>query len=71
MICQSCRERRHGACRGGSWCDCQHRPGTGAEARGEAAAGARAADRDTGAGAGEGGADATPAEPRVNWRRQG
>ena len=24
VICQACRERRHEACRGGSWCDCQH-----------------------------------------------
>jgi hypothetical protein len=26
MICLACRERRHEECRGGSWCDCQHRP---------------------------------------------
>ncbi|MGI5288610.1 hypothetical protein ACQEVF_35435 [Nonomuraea polychroma] len=24
MICQSCKEKRHEDCRGGSWCDCQH-----------------------------------------------
>ncbi|MEV0199286.1 hypothetical protein [Nonomuraea sp. NPDC050691] len=24
MICESCKERRHDECRGGSWCDCQH-----------------------------------------------
>ncbi|MET7462806.1 hypothetical protein [Nonomuraea sp. 3-1Str] len=24
MICESCKERRHEECRGGSWCDCQH-----------------------------------------------
>ncbi len=24
MICQACRQSRHDACRGGSWCDCQH-----------------------------------------------
>jgi len=28
MICEACRERRHDKCRGGSWCDCQHRPPT-------------------------------------------
>ncbi|WP_157407546.1 hypothetical protein [Actinomadura atramentaria] len=26
MICEACREHRHGDCRGGSWCDCQHQP---------------------------------------------
>ncbi|MCO5970512.1 hypothetical protein [Actinoallomurus soli] len=26
MICEACRERRHGECRGGTWCDCQHLP---------------------------------------------
>lgn len=25
MICAACRDRRHPACAGGSWCDCQHR----------------------------------------------
>lgn len=25
MICPACRDRHHPACRGGSWCDCQHR----------------------------------------------
>jgi hypothetical protein len=29
MICEACRERRHGECRGGTWCDCQHKPPTG------------------------------------------
>ncbi|WP_281284016.1 hypothetical protein [Nonomuraea deserti] len=24
MICDSCKDRRHDDCRGGSWCDCQH-----------------------------------------------
>ncbi|MFC0556374.1 hypothetical protein ACFFHJ_36260 [Planotetraspora thailandica] len=24
MICDSCKDRRHEDCRGGSWCDCQH-----------------------------------------------
>jgi hypothetical protein len=26
MICEACRDRRHGDCRGGTWCDCQHKP---------------------------------------------
>ncbi|MEV4894874.1 hypothetical protein ACIBHY_16420 [Nonomuraea sp. NPDC050547] len=26
VICESCAERRHEDCRGGSWCDCQHQP---------------------------------------------
>nr|MBO2474692.1 hypothetical protein [Actinomycetales bacterium] len=25
MICDACKERRHQDCRGGTWCDCQHR----------------------------------------------
>jgi len=25
MICRACREQRHEQCRGGNWCDCQHR----------------------------------------------
>lgn len=28
MICQSCRDRHHEGCRGGTWCDCQHQPTT-------------------------------------------
>ncbi|MEV4006368.1 hypothetical protein [Actinomadura sp. NPDC049753] len=60
MICQSCRERHHEDCRGGSWCDCQHQPGSAAPAPGAPAAGRR-----TGSAAGGKG------EPPVNWRRQG
>ncbi|WP_255529732.1 hypothetical protein [Planomonospora sp. ID91781] len=26
MICDSCKDRHHEDCRGGSWCDCQHQP---------------------------------------------
>jgi hypothetical protein len=26
MICEACRDRRHADCRGGTWCDCQHKP---------------------------------------------
>ncbi|MEU8797534.1 hypothetical protein [Spirillospora sp. NPDC048819] len=33
MICRPCRERRHEECRGGSWCDCQHRPDTATPGR--------------------------------------
>ncbi|WP_405086095.1 hypothetical protein [Microbispora sp. NBC_01389] len=25
MICRACGEHRHEECRGGSWCDCQHK----------------------------------------------
>ncbi|MBB6396185.1 hypothetical protein BKA00_003099 [Actinomadura coerulea] len=57
MICQSCRERHHEDCRGGSWCDCQHKPGSGAPASG--------AERRAGPPTGG------RAEPPVNWRRQG
>jgi len=36
VICGACRQQRHIDCRGGTWCDCQHRtpaptpPATGA-----------------------------------------
>jgi hypothetical protein len=26
MICVECRHRQHEDCRGGTWCDCQHKP---------------------------------------------
>ncbi|WP_281424048.1 hypothetical protein [Nonomuraea rhizosphaerae] len=26
MICESCKDKCHEECRGGSWCDCQHQP---------------------------------------------
>jgi len=67
VICAACREHRHGECRGGSWCDCQHLavPATPERRRRDEAADSRdaaAPDR----------TDAPPAgEPRVNWRRQG
>lgn len=32
MICEACRDRRHGDCRGGTWCDCQHKPAEDATA---------------------------------------
>lgn len=25
MICQDCKNQQHKKCRGGTWCDCQHR----------------------------------------------
>ncbi|WP_302893266.1 hypothetical protein [Actinomadura luzonensis] len=25
VICESCKDKRHDECRGGSWCDCQHK----------------------------------------------
>ncbi|GLW64185.1 hypothetical protein Arub01_24290 [Actinomadura rubrobrunea] len=74
MICAACRDHRHGECRGGSWCDCQHSPSPAtpeerrrrdeAPAEAPAEAADEAADR----------ADERPpraAEPGVNWRRQG
>ncbi|QXJ20527.1 hypothetical protein AGRA3207_001256 [Actinomadura graeca] len=61
MICSSCRERHHGECRGGSWCDCQHHAAPGAPAPAEGPPAATRPDPDT----------APPAEPQVNWRRQG
>ncbi|TDC71268.1 hypothetical protein E1200_02625 [Actinomadura sp. GC306] len=59
MICQSCRDHRHGECRGGSWCDCQHRP---------APATPGAQRRESRAGTPVTGEEG---EPPVNWRRQG
>jgi len=53
MICQSCRDRHHKECRGGSWCDCQHQQ-----------APATPGQRDERA-------ENAPAEPKVNWKRQG
>ncbi|WP_165965152.1 hypothetical protein [Actinomadura bangladeshensis] len=55
MICPPCRERRHEECRGGSWCDCQHRPPPATPQE------RRRAGRPAGA----------DGEPGVNWRRQG
>jgi hypothetical protein len=26
MICEPCKDKSHAECKGGSWCDCQHRP---------------------------------------------
>lgn len=26
MICGRCADRHHEDCRGGTWCDCQHKP---------------------------------------------
>ena len=27
FICKSCAEKDHANCRGGTWCDCEHREG--------------------------------------------
>ncbi|WP_344907377.1 hypothetical protein [Actinomadura meridiana] len=62
MICQSCRERRHEECRGGSWCDCQHQRGPATRDERSPESGV-SADGETGTGG--------DAEPPVNWRRQG
>lgn len=32
MICQACKDRSHDNCRGGTWCDCQHKPPEGIRA---------------------------------------
>jgi hypothetical protein len=63
MICEACRERRHGECRGGTWCDCQHKP-PAEELTGRAAEepAHEPADQATESGG---------SEPRVNWLRQG
>ncbi|WP_147312190.1 hypothetical protein [Thermomonospora umbrina] len=61
MICHACRDRRHGDCRGGSWCPCQHeaRPATPEQER----AGDHGTEPTTGGDTGT--------EPPVNWVRQG
>lgn len=45
MICKVCRENHHGDCRGGTWCDCQHRPGTALQTWAAKAGPATDADR--------------------------
>jgi hypothetical protein len=57
MICEACRERRHGDCQGGTWCDCQHQPAGDDTATAE--------PDESGTPGGEG------PEPGVNWLRQG
>jgi hypothetical protein len=56
MICEACRERLHGECRGGTWCDCQHKPPTAETAE---TAERRPVETDDGP------------EPGINWLRQG
>lgn len=66
MICEACRERRHGECRGGTWCDCQHEPPAGARPA-EAGSGTQpAGDGDDREDNREDGP-----EPGINWLRQG
>jgi hypothetical protein len=66
MICEACRERRHGECRGGTWCDCQHKPPAG-EAHGD-----QVADAEPGTKPGtEQPAKDDGSEPGINWLRQG
>jgi hypothetical protein len=57
MICDACRERLHGECRGGTWCDCQHKPPAG-----ETAETAEGRPVET---------DEDGPEPSINWLRQG
>ncbi|MEU5879349.1 hypothetical protein [Spirillospora sp. NPDC047279] len=59
MICRACRDRHHDDCRGGSWCDCQHLSGPATPEQ-------RDAEKDA-----EKTAEGRPAEPKVNWKRQG
>jgi hypothetical protein len=71
MICEACRERRHGDCRGGTWCDCQHKPPATEPPDDQIADPAETpakipAKEPTGASAEDDGS-----EPRVNWLRQG
>ena len=67
MICEACRERRHGECRGGTWCDCQHKPPATEPNDDQIAEPAEEpADEPSGRPAADDGS-----EPRVNWLRQG
>ena len=31
FVCTDCREQRHGDCKGGTYCDCQHKITEGTE----------------------------------------
>ncbi|MGI5327747.1 hypothetical protein [Actinomadura nitritigenes] len=66
MICRSCRERHHGECRGGSWCDCQHKAAPATPSGSPAPSGPAGATPP-----GPSGERAQGAEPPVNWKRQG
>lgn len=70
MICDPCRDRRHGECRDGTWCDCQHKPPAGG---GEAGPGADPYEPGAGPGDGAEGRNTggDRAEPGINWLRQG
>ncbi|GAA3260293.1 hypothetical protein GCM10020216_100020 [Nonomuraea helvata] len=58
MICESCKEKRHEDCRGGSWCDCQHQTDARTEPDGAEAEAATEVETEM-------------PEPTVNWLRQG
>jgi hypothetical protein len=70
MICEACRERRHGECRGGTWCDCQHEPPAGTLPT-EAGSGTEPAGTGDGDEGGGGDDREDGPEPGVNWLRQG
>ncbi|MET8868486.1 hypothetical protein ABZW11_36640 [Nonomuraea sp. NPDC004580] len=63
MICDSCKDKRHGDCRGGSWCDCQHRVTSRPDQD--------ATEDLTGDGELTGELGESAPEPSVNWQRQG
>jgi hypothetical protein len=33
VVCPDCVQQQHELCRGGTWCDCQHRPQPGLKAQ--------------------------------------
>ncbi|MGH3381532.1 MAG: hypothetical protein ACRDP6_43065 [Actinoallomurus sp.] len=74
MICEACRERRHSECRGGTWCDCQHKPPATEPPTTEPPA-TEPHDDQSVAEPAEQPTDEPPedggSEPRVNWLRQG
>ncbi|MGI8332162.1 hypothetical protein ACRYCC_19520 [Actinomadura scrupuli] len=72
MICTACRNRDHGQCRGGSWCDCQHQPASApaGETVPAGETGGRAAGARPGSSSGSAAQEART-EPPVNWIRQG
>ena len=71
MICEACRDRRHGECRGGTWCDCQHKPPSTDPHHGHTAGAAPTASPTAGSGEDTEQPADDGSEPAVNWLRQG